>query len=110
MTQLFGRTFFAGGSMDAADADRVVLDPETGAPRLQNEESEKRRRALITLYYRRGNQLCLDWPPKSADYALGEQLRNTASRLQAFPKSFYLRSLDAWAWGLMGFVAGPDWD
>lgn len=100
----------AGGSIAELNAARLVLDPETGEHVLANAEDEKRRKALIRVYYTVGNDLCINWPPGHAEYARGELLRKTAARLQAFPTTLFLRSRDAWGWGLLGFVNGPDWD
>lgn len=103
-------TTFAGGSWADMNDARVILDPDTGAPRLANEDDERRRRALIYLYYRMGNEACASYPPQHPEHVKGEALRSTAARLRAFPMTLHLRSREAWGWGLLGFVAGPDWD
>lgn len=101
---------FAGGSYAKLNSAKVILDSETGAPRLEDESDEQKRRMLIRLYYRLGNELCASYPSKHPEAQRGERLRSTAARLQAFPHTLFLRSEDAWGWGLMDFVVAPDLD
>lgn len=100
----------AGGSIDEMNAAKLAVDPETGESILANIDDEKRRKALIRVYYMVGNELCMGWPPGHPEYERGELLRKTAARLQAFPTTLFIRSRDAWGWGLLGFTVGADID
>ena len=104
------RAFPAGGAISEYDAADTKIDPETGAHILADEAEERRRRALIRVFYMEGHRLCWTYPSKHKEHLRGEDLCSFASRLQAFPKTMYYYSRDSIAWRLLGFVNGPDID